>query len=343
MKKFLKNIFRNENSTNEKGRDYRILFATDIHGSNVCFRKLLNIANHEQLKPDAIIIGGDITGKDLIYIVKDSQKETYYSTERGETVTFNSKAEAVLHEKKASDSGSYIHWCNHDEYLQLTAERKMQNELLKKLIEERVKEWVAMAEKKLAENNCIFIMNTGNDDFFSVDTFIKLSSRVIFPEGKSILLDNGVTVISCGYTNLTPFNCPRDIGEEELFQKIDSYIHEFLANDGNLKECIFNLHCPPINSKLDVGPKLDSEKRPQLSAFGKETDNVGSVAVRNIIEKYSPLLGLHGHIHESPGIDSIGDTVIINPGSEYQSGILKFAMIDFENKKLKKYYLRTAI
>lgn len=348
MKKFLQKLIGNKSSFEESNRDYRILFATDIHGSNVCFRKLLNTVNHHQFKPDAIIVGGDITGKDLIYIVKDAESEKYYSTERGETVTLNSKEDALLHEKKASDSGSYIHWCSHEEFLQLTSgnedeQKRKQNPVLKKLIEDRVKEWIALAEIKLTESNCTFIMNTGNDDFFSVDAFIEQSSRVVFPEGKSVLLENGVTLISCGYANQTPFNCPRDISEQDLFARIDSYIQEFLAKGGDLNECVFNLHCPPVNSKLDVGPKLDSKKQPQISAFGKETDSVGSTAVRNILEKYSPLLGLHGHIHESPGIDKIGETVILNPGSEYQSGILRFGVVDFENKKLKKYFLRTAI
>lgn len=107
--------------------------------------------------------------------------------------------------------------------------------------------------------------------------------------------------------------------------------------------CILNLHYPPNATKLDIGPKFDSDKRPQISAFGKETDSVGSVAVLRIIEKYQPVKGLHGHIHESPGIDNINKTVIINPGSEYQTGILKFAVIDFEANNIRKYILRTAI
>jgi Icc-related predicted phosphoesterase len=289
-----------------------------------------------------IIIGGDITGKDLIYIVQDLDNGIYYSTDRGEPISLNSKEEAEMHEKKAADSGSYIHWCRHAEYLQLTENKTKQNELLKKLIEERVKEWIVLAEKRLITTDCVFIMNTGNDDFFSVDQFIKESTKVIFAEGRSILLNNGINVVSCGYANQTPFHCPRDIKEEDLFAKIESYIQTYIANGGDMNECILNLHCPPINTKLDIGPKLDAEKRPQISAFGKEKDCVGSVAVRKIIEKYQPLLGLHGHIHESPGVDTIEATVILNPGSEYQSGILKFAVIDFEGKKINKNFLRTA-
>ena len=65
----------------------------------------------------------------------------------------------------------------------------------------------------------------------------------------------------------------------------------------------------------------------------------GSTAVREAIEKYQPLLGLHGHIHESRGMYKLGRTVYINPGSEYAQGILRGAMINSEEKKLADYLL----
>jgi Icc-related predicted phosphoesterase len=49
---------------------------------------------------------------------------------------------------------------------------------------------------------------------------------------------------------------------------------------------------------------------------------VGSRAVRQLLEDYQPLLGLHGHIHESRGEARIGRTVAINSGSEYNTGRL---------------------
>ena len=42
--------------------------------------------------------------------------------------------------------------------------------------------------------------------------------------------------------------------------------------------------------------------------------NVGSPAVRRIVEKYHPVLALSGHIHEAIGVEKIGDTVFCNPG-----------------------------
>jgi len=61
---------------------------------------------------------------------------------------------------------------------------------------------------------------------------------------------------------------------------------------------------------------------------------VGSKAVRTIIEKYQPLLGLHGHIHESPGFVRIGRTQCLNPGSEYAEGILKGYLVEINRSKI---------
>ena len=57
------------------------------------------------------------------------------------------------------------------------------------------------------------------------------------------------------------------------------------------------------------------------------------------IEKYKPLLGLHGHIHESKGFINIGRTLCINPGSEYGEGILRGVIVELGDGKIKNYLL----
>jgi Icc-related predicted phosphoesterase len=63
------------------------------------------------------------------------------------------------------------------------------------------------------------------------------------------------------------------------------------------------------------------------------------VAVRRSIEQYQPLIGIHGHIHESRGFVKIGRTLCINPGSEYGEGILRGAIINIDEKKIKSHIL----
>ena len=60
---------------------------------------------------------------------------------------------------------------------------------------------------------------------------------------------------------------------------------------------------------------------------------VGSTAVRDALEKYQPMLSLHGHIHESRGEARIGRTLAINPGSEYSEGVLRGAIITLSRRR----------
>jgi Icc-related predicted phosphoesterase len=139
---------------------------------------------------------------------------------------------------------------------------------------------------------------------------------------------------SVGYSNMTPWNCPGDISEEELLSKLEQ------ATSGleDPKNSVFNFHCPPYDTQIDVAPKLDSELRPILTPGGEpEMAHVGSNSVRKIIEKFQPLAGLHGHIHESRGMSNVGKTVCFNPGSEYTTGVLRGLILNLSDKKLDNY------
>ena len=79
----------------------------------------------------------------------------------------------------------------------------------------------------------------------------------------------------------------------------------------------------------------------QTGAGGIEMQPVGSTACRETIERYQPLLGLHGHLHESRGTFQLGRTLCINPGSEYSEGVLRGALIELEGGQVKNYQLTT--
>src|SRR3982074_3190884 len=63
-------------------RALRIYFATDIHGSDRCFRKF--VAAAESYDADALVLGGDIAGKGLVPI--RAENGTLTAKVRGETV-----------------------------------------------------------------------------------------------------------------------------------------------------------------------------------------------------------------------------------------------------------------
>jgi Icc-related predicted phosphoesterase len=84
---------------------------------------------------------------------------------------------------------------------------------------------------------------------------------------------------------------------------------------------------------------LDEGLKPVTVGGAVMQSNVGSTAVLEAIRKYQPLLGLHGHIHESRGDCQIGRTLCINPGSEYSQGILRGVLVILEKEKVKRFAL----
>ena len=147
-------------------------------------------------------------------------------------------------------------------------------------------------------------------------------------------IDKNHEMISTGYSNMTPWRCPRDIDDQDLYGKLDN----LAGKSKRTGTAIFNLHAPPYDSGLDTAPKLDENLRPVLAPGGKTMDaTVGSKAVREILLKYQPLLSLHGHIHESKGFTRIGRTTCLNPGSEYGDGVLKGVLVDLDAEQVKGY------
>jgi Icc-related predicted phosphoesterase len=130
------------------------------------------------------------------------------------------------------------------------------------------------------------------------------------------------------------------VPEEELARRIDEVVAQIPSSD--LPTAIFNFHCPPYGSGLDLAPRLDETLKPVVIGGVVETIPVGSTAVRSAIERYQPQLGLHGHIHESRGAQRLGRTLCLNPGSEYQDGILRAAVIDFSGPLVRNYVLVSA-
>jgi Icc-related predicted phosphoesterase len=104
----------------------------------------------------------------------------------------------------------------------------------------------------------------------------------------------------------------------------------------NVDRSVFCLHCPPYESQIDNAPQLDKDFKPIMEGGRPKIIPVGSRSVRTIIEKYQPLLGMHGHIHECRGWMKIGRTQCMNPGSEYSEGILSAYLIEIDGAKIKR-------
>jgi uncharacterized protein len=307
----------------------KIFFATDIHGSEICWRKFLNAAAF--YKADMVVLGGDVTGKIMVPIT--AYPGYWEVTIRGERIRLENRQELLEAEQRIRDRGSYPAVVTPEELQALDSEhaidRRFSAEMTRSL-----DRWLDMADGKLRGGQIPCILNGGNDDFFEIDPILESSPCVTFAEGKVIDLD-GFYMVSMGYTNPTPWNTFREAPEEELTAKIDAVASKV----PDMGRTIFNFHAPPYGTGLDEAPALDESLRPTHG--GAVMKAVGSTAVRDAITRYQPPLSVHGHIHESRGVAKMGRTLAINPGSSYSDGVLQGAMIDLDAKKRKvgKYIL----
>jgi Icc-related predicted phosphoesterase len=305
----------------------RIYFASDIHASDTCWLKFL--ATPKFYEADVIIIGGDITGKFIVPIIEQGSG-TWTASLHGVERRIGSAAELENLKKQLGHSGSYYIQMAPDEYAAYKDDQPRIDALFKQLVMERAARWVELADTRLKGQKVRCFVSGANDDFLEVDDVLRTSQTIEVPEGRVVELDQGFEMMSVGWGNPTPWNCPRDISEEELAGKIEDVAKQVKQ----VERSIFNLHVPPFGSGLDVAPRLDKTLRPVMTATGMpEMIPVGSTAVRDAIKRWQPMLGLHGHIHESKGVKKIGATTVVNPGSEYGEGILDGAIVEIDPRK----------
>ena len=303
----------------------RIYFTSDIHASERCWRKFLATPKHYGV--DVIIVGGDITGKSIVSVVGGNG--VWRARFAGEDWQLSGEDEVRAFERRVADTGAYTWRVDEAGEQELAADPARVDRLFRQLVLERIERWVALADERLAGSGVRCLVSGGNDDFFEVDDTLRTSSVIEVPEDRVVDLD-GHELIGLGYANPTPWDCPRDLPEPDLGAKLERLASQVRDMD----RAIFDVHVPPYGSGLDLAPQLDAELRLVMSASGEQKMiPVGSTAVRDAIERFQPLLGLHGHIHNSQGIKRLGRTTVINCGSEYQDGILDGALIDVNSKR----------
>lgn len=309
----------------------RLYYTTDIHGSTACFKKFLNAGKF--YKADVTILGGDITGKLTIPIVEQPDG-SYTCKHMGTVHDLKEKDQLDQLRRRIEDQGYYPYVTNDAEMEEFAKDASKVDELFTKLICRRIEEWVQLADERLKDQSFECYVQPGNDDRYEIDAILEKSDRIINAEGKAVPVDKDHEMISTGHANVTPWNCPRDEPEEKLAEIIE----KMTSQVNNMENCIFNFHCPPYDTHLDRGPKLDENLRPALEMGGGiKMISVGSVAVRKAIDKHQPLLGLHGHIHESKASQRLGRTFVLNPGSEYGEGILRGALVELNEKGIRNH------
>ncbi|HZU14964.1 MAG TPA: metallophosphoesterase [Chloroflexota bacterium] len=310
----------------------RIFFASDVHGSERCWRKFLNAGKFYGV--DVLIMGGDIAGK-LIIPLLDEGNGHYSCHFHGDQRT-STEAEVEALEKRIRDGGYYPVRMTPEE-VEANDRKEAQDALFERVMVQEFERWLQIAEEKLTGTGIRCFVSPGNDDIFALDTLLRNQTVVEAPDGQRLKIDDEHEIIGVGYSTPTPWHTERECSEEEYASKLDRLAEQI----EDTSKAIFDIHCPPYDSGLDHAPKLTDDLRPVTIMGQPQLAPVGSTAVRDAILRYQPLLGLHGHVHESKGIVKLGRTVCINPGSEYTEGELAGALVRVNGGKVDQYQLVT--
>jgi len=303
----------------------KIFFCTDIHGSNTCYRKYLNAL--DIYGADVGILLGDLTGKMLIPLVEKAGGG-WETTFMGRDTQIETEEELAELKKTIEMVGYYWHHFTPDEFQGYKADPQKVDTLFRKLIVDRMQEWMDLGDERLRGKPYKMYIGVGNDDHFEIDEVLDSSDVIISADDRLVMVGD-YEMITFGWANPTPWDTPREKPDEELEPMLEALI----AQVKDVKNAIFNFHVPPYGSSLDLAPELTED----LIQAADRKIHVGSKAVANVIRKYKPMLGLHGHIHESRAVQKWGRTVLMNPGSEYSEGILRGVLFVLDKGKVKNH------
>jgi Icc-related predicted phosphoesterase len=291
-----------------EGESLTLYYASDIHGSDLLWRKFLGASAF--YGADAAIMGGDLLGKAVVPIERREDGRYKLTFLGGERVI--GEDELADTESAIRFNGFYPWVAAADEIARQSAD---QESVFHQVAREELQRWIDLADKR-ANGHRPFVI-AGNDDPWYVDELLASAHGIVFCDDRLVRVGSH-EMISLSYANPTPWDSPRELDEEALYERLRSLADQLEQPETS----IFNLHVPPFDSGLDRAPKLKPDLTPVYAGGQPVPIPVGSTAVRRLIEEVQPLLALHGHIHESRGETRIGRTLALNSGSEYNTGRL---------------------
>jgi Icc-related predicted phosphoesterase len=315
----------------QQGGITRLFYAGDVHGSRVCWKKFVNAAAH--YPADALVMGGDLTGKVLVPIVREGDG-TYGARVIGELRTARTAEELDEMQRAISTNGMYPLIVDRDEAAALEVDSARLDEAFERALLEELRLWVGLADERLAGTDTRAYVIPGNDDPWEIDPVLAAGSSVVACD-ESVEEVGPHEMASFGYSNRTPWHTPRELDEDEIYLRLKRLVDQLEKPE----RAILNVHVPPYESSLDTAFEVDEDLNYVTKGGRPHEIATGSTAVRQIIEETQPLLSLHGHIHESRGVTTIGRTVAINPGSDYGSGHLDGCLVHLAPERVINQYL----
>jgi uncharacterized protein len=312
-------------------KPFRLYVCSDIHASERAWRKLLNATRANTYKVDAVLIAGDLTGKALVPIVSDNDGR-WTAELLGARRTATTEIELAALERSIADVGYYGVRVSAEERAAMERDPELVKRHFREQIVGRVRDWMALAAERLDGSNVPVYLMPGNDDDFEIDAALADSAYAQNVNEQVVELTPNYQLVSMGWSSPTPWSTPRELPEEEFLDRLSS----LMSGVRDARKTVIMTHVPPYDSGLDTAPLLSPDLRPTVSAGDVLRGPVGSTGVRKAIETFRPVLGVHGHIHESGGERRIGDTVCLNAGSEANHGILRGYLVDLGERGVER-------
>lgn len=312
----------------------RIFFVSDLHGSERCYRKFLNAG--PIYRAQVLLIGGDIAGKTITPLWPENGGWT--GLHFGARRWVQTESDLARFEEDLRAVGTIPYRTTPGEWAEIAADRKRADALFRELSLEVLQRWIELAETRLRGSGIRTLIGLGNDDLDEMEGPLSKSDYIELTDLRLLHLDDRHELLTLPYSNITPWHTNRELTEPEIADRVQAAA-EHLEHP---ERTVFNIHVPPSGTQLDLAPRLTADLTKVMGPGGEpEMVHVGSTAVRAAIERFQPLLGLHGHIHESKGFSTLGRTLCINPGSVYSEGVLQGLVVDIESDRIRSHVLTT--
>src|SRR3972149_10483334 len=158
-----------------------LFFATDIHGSDICWSKFLNAGKFYHA--DKLILGGDMTGKAVVPFIHQGGKNYRITLlEQVFDVTDEDGLQDMI--KRVRSRGYYPYMTTPDEIAELEKDPDRVGEIFLAEVLKVVGQWMDLADKKLEGTDLKVYCSPGNDDMDEVDEIVRSSQRVLLVEGQ---------------------------------------------------------------------------------------------------------------------------------------------------------------
>ena len=239
----------------------RVFFATDLHGSEIVFRKFISAAKFYDV--DVLIMGGDVFGKSFVPLVADEGGKYSFEVHR-QKLSQIPESDLPKYETQFMNAGEYPQRLSKSEYAELLADQGKVQAMFEKLMSDRLSHWATLATENLTPLGIKRYWTGGNDDKQEVLDKVVSSDYFVNVDGKVARIDEEHELANLGWSNPTPWQTPRECNEEELAKKLD----DLTSKIADPSSCIFNIHPPPYDSNLDTAAKLDAsfDARAQIEA-----------------------------------------------------------------------------